>query len=328
MNTTITALENLHTAQLDAGTVFSGSPSGVTVNAFASRNPYTPAENPDYIFQDTCRDVIVWFLHNPEPLYLCGPTGAGKTSCIKQIAARLNYPVFEVTGHGRLEIADLVGHLTVRNGSMTFEYGPLALAMKYGALFLFNEIDLASPDITAGLNSILDGSPLCLAENGGELIAPHPMFRFAATGNTNGAGDESGLYSGTLRQNMAFLDRFILCEVNYPTAEAETALMTRKFPALPAELCGKMVGYANEIRRLFVEGNGTGPQIEITFSTRSLIRWAELTIRYQNLARQNISPLRYALDRAIGFRASRETRVVLHELCQRMFPVTDASNAN
>ena len=46
-----------------------------------------------------------------DPLYLYGPTGSGKTSLIKQLAARLNYPVFEVTGHGRMEFADRVsGH--------------------------------------------------------------------------------------------------------------------------------------------------------------------------------------------------------------------------
>ena len=34
--------------------------------------------------------------------------------------------------------------------------------------------------------------------------------------------------------------------------------------------------------------------IEITFSTRSLLRWAELTIRYQPLANQGIQPVAYS----------------------------------
>lgn len=59
--------------------------------------------------------------------------------------------------------------------------------------------------------------------------------------------------------------------------------------------------------------------IEITFSTRSLLRWADLTVRYQPLAGQGIQPVTYALDRALGFRACRETRAMLHELAQRMF---------
>ena len=322
----ISALESLQPVQLDAGTVFSGQPSGVPVNGYAAACLYTPTVDPDYAFQESARDIVCWFLYGSDALYLTGPTGCGKTSGIKQISARLNYPVFEVTGHGRLELADLLGHLTVRQGTMEFEYGPLSLAMRYGGLLLFNELDLASPDIAAGLNTILDGSPLCLAENGGELIAPHPMFRFAATGNTNGSGDASGLYSGTLRQNLAFLDRFTICEVGYPSEETEIALLTRKFPDLPSSLCSTMVAYAGEIRKLFIGGDGVTQQIEVTFSTRSLIRWADLTIRYQNLARQGISPVRYALDRALGFRASRETRAMMGELCQRMFPTADTTS--
>jgi ATPase len=31
--------------------------------------------------------------------------------------------------------------------------------------------------------------------------------------------------------------------------------------------------------------------------------------------------LSYALDRALGFRASRPTRAMLHELLQRLFPM-------
>ena len=193
-------LHNPQTAELDAGQVFSGRPSGKIVRGYQAPSAFTPTVDSNYIFHETSRDLVVWFVSNPEPVYVFGPSGSGKTSCIKQLAARINYPVFEVTGHSRLEFPELVGHLTVRSGNMEFEYGPLALAMKYGGLFLLNEIDLLEPSTAAGLNGILDGQPLCIPENGGELVIPHEMFRFAATANTNGASDESGLYQGTLRQ--------------------------------------------------------------------------------------------------------------------------------
>ena len=316
-------LKKLQPVDLDAGQVFSGKASGTKVRGYTTPSAYTPTIDPNYVFHESSRDVAVWFLDSQEPLYAFGPTGCGKTSCIKQLAARLNYPVFEVTGHGRLEFADLLGHLTVRDGSMSFEYGPLALAMRYGGLLLLNEIDLISPEVAAGLNSILDGSPLCIAENGGELVNPHPMFRFAATANTNGGGDETGLYQGTLRQNLAFSDRFILCEMGYPRPDVEEGLLRQCCPALPDALCKTMVRYANEVRSLFMGESSSGPMansIEVTFSTRSLLRWGALTIRYQALARQGIQPLIYALDRALAFRASRESRALLHELAQRMFP--------
>ena len=311
----INDLCKLQPTDLDAGQVFSGKPSGTTVRGYAVPSAYTPAIDHEYIFHESSRDVVVWFLNPQEPLYVFGPTGCGKTSCIKQLAARLNYPIFEVTGHGRLEFADLVGHLTVKNNNMTFEYGPLALAMRYGAIILLNEIDLTSPEIAAGLNSVLDGSPLCIAENGGELIAPHSMFRLVATANTNGGGDDTGLYQGTQRQNLAWLDRFTICEVGYPSTDVEKSLLARRFPSLPQSLCATMVDYANEVRKLFMGEASTSNltnAIEVTFSTRSLLRWGDLTVRFQPLAHQGVQPVTYALDRALGFRASRETRAMLH----------------
>ena len=315
-------LDQIKIADLDAGEVFSGQPSGRMIKGFAAPSVHTPVIDPDYLFHQAMRELVVWFMNPSDPLYVFGPTGSGKSSLVRQVAAKLNYPVMDITGHGRLEFSDLAGHLTVEKGSMRFQHGPLALAMKYGGLFLLNEIDLLDPATAAGLNGVLDGSPLVLPENGGEIIHPHSMFRFVATANTNGASDESGLYQGTLRQNLAFMDRFWLCEIGYPDPESEVKLLERLAPSLPEGLRQTMVDYANHVRRLF-QGEGDNQQpgetIEVTFSTRTLIRWANLTQRFQPLARQGVQPVIHALDRALGFRASRTTRALLHELGQRMF---------
>lgn len=312
-----------HPQTFDAGLLFSGKSSGTKIMGYDAPSEYTPSVDPYYTLHNEVRDVVVWFLMpNPDPLYLFGSVGAGKSSLIRQIAARLNYPVFEANGHDRLEFPDLIGHLAVHEGSMVFEDGPLTMAMKQGGIFLFNEIDLCSPATLAGLNTILDGSPLCIAENSGELVVPDPMFRFIATANSNGASDETGLYQGVLRQNLAFMDRFIVTEITYPSRQVECGILHRMFPVLPTEVTDKMVDLANDVRKNFMGASSAHDALEVTFSTRTLIRWAKLTVAFQPLARQGISPVLYALDRALGFRASAPSKMALREMAERIFPIT------
>ncbi|MDO6928722.1 AAA family ATPase, partial [Acinetobacter baumannii] len=87
-----------------------------------------------------------------------------------------------------------------------FMYGPLAVAMREGHLLLINEVDLADPAELAGLNDVLEGRPLVIAQNGGEIIKPHPMCRVVVTVNSTGSGDASGLYKGVMMQNLAAMD--------------------------------------------------------------------------------------------------------------------------
>lgn len=111
-----TELENINVTEFDAGQIFSGKPSGRMIKGFDAPCRYTPELNPDYLFHNTMREIIVWFMSPSDPVYVFGPCGSGKTSLVRQIAAKLNYPVFDVTGHSRLGFSDLVGHLSLENG--------------------------------------------------------------------------------------------------------------------------------------------------------------------------------------------------------------------
>lgn len=311
----------------NAGTVFKGRKSNNTVAGFATPSPYVPDEDKNYIIPNWGSDIALWFVHFKDPLFIFGPTGCGKTSCLKQFAYKLNYPVYEVTGHNRLEFPELVGHHTVDNGNMRFEYGPLAKAMRDGGIFLMNEVDLLAPDVMAGLNSVLDGSPLCIAENGGEVIKPHSMFRFVATANSNGTGDNTGLYQGVLRMNMAAADRFMAVQADYMDEKSEMNLVFGAYPNLGEETVLSMIKYATVVRNAF-RGDATAEmsitQISITMSTRTLLRWAAyVSVLFNAMpdasASQKHEFYLNALRRVLIFKATPTDQLTLTEIFQRVF---------
>ncbi len=293
-----------------------GIPDELTVQGYHEGTPFVPSLDQYYLFRkDLLSDLLAWhMLGGTEGLYLTGPTGSGKSTLVLQVAARLNIPVHRVTAHSRLETPELIGHYALVDGSMSFVDGPLTIAMREGHWLLLDEIDLLDPATAAGLNGIVEGAPLVIPEKGGEMVTSAPGFCFIATGNTAGSGDQTGLYQGTLRQNLAFLDRFWMVEVGYPEMEQELSILTRVVPALPEELRKGMIAFATEVRKLFVGG-----QVEVTLSTRTLVRWAKMAEFFRPLAAQGKNPLLHALERALSFRAEPESRSALAEIAQRIF---------
>jgi len=66
------------------------------------------------------------------------------------------------------------------------------------------------------------------------------------------------------------------------------------------------------VRRLFQSDEGG---VELTFSTRTLVRWAYLTQQFRNAPQ----PLEHALRRALTNRAEPETAAAIHGIVQRCF---------
>ncbi|WP_051785963.1 AAA family ATPase [Endozoicomonas numazuensis] len=284
-------------------------------------HPAVPAVQPYVFDRDRLRKLLA-FLDNPEGdgLFLCGSTGCGKTSLVSQAAARLHWPVQMVPVHGRLELDDLLGQKVLDKGSTPFQYGALSIAVKDGHILILDEMDVADPAELAGLYDLLDGAPLVLAQNGGEIIPVHPRFRFVATGNSAGAGDGSGLYQGVLRQSLAWLDRFRVIAVDYPDELTEMMILNQVVPDLPVVVREKMVKLSNEVRRLFTgdtdgrAGEGES-QLSVTLSTRGLVRWARLSLRFQGAPRV----FEYALEQALTARVEPAERQAIHRIGHDVF---------
>lgn len=307
------------------GKVFTGMPNR-QVMGYKDKTKYTPPLDEDYIFDESLIDILVWLSSENanDSLYVEGPTGCGKTSLLKQVFARLNIPVYEINANARMEFQDLVGMHSLRDGNTEFSHGPLSLAMRAGGVLLINEIDLLCEEAAASLNTILDGSALCIAENGGELIERSPFFKLIGTANTNGSGDHTGLYRGTARQNLAYIDRFRTIHVSYPDPKVELELLEKKYSHLSSRLRENLVTFANEIRKRFISsnsGDGSLGQLDITCSTRTVLQIAKMVDEYKiwGMDITSINPLRRALDCALINKASPQSKIKIQEIVKDVF---------
>jgi len=296
-------------------------PQEVMTSGFAdTQNPHVPLANADYVFRrETLRDILS-FLDDPDGdgLYFSGHYGAGKTTLPYQVAARLKWPVQSFSAHSRMEFDDLVGTWKIVNGTMEFLYGPLSKAMKYGHLFILNEIDRADPGQLAALHDIIEGHPLVVATNGGEVIHATESFRFIANGNSCGSGDNTGLYAGVNQLDIAFMDRFRVVNVPYPTEDVERAILQKKVPELPETIRTNMIKVANQIRTLFIGGAETATPLTITMSTRTLCRWAKLTLTFRNAP----NSIAYALNQSLLAKAEPEQKIAIEQIAKDIFGST------
>lgn len=303
-----------------------GNPNGITVPGYAERHPCVPAEKSYYFNARHLADTLAWWngygsKNFDEGLFYYGPTGSGKTSFFRQFAARLNIPVHSITGHGAMEVQDMLGDRTLLDGDIIWQDGALTQAFRDGHVFMVNEVDAIRPDVLVGLNSILEDSELVLTQNGGQVVERHPNFRAVFTANTAGDGDVSGSYQGTLRMNAAFRDRNVFDYMDYLEPEEERKVLDSVCQDIEKDvrdsLCDKMIKAANDVRTVY-KGAGTGPQLDVPFSTRALIRWMRMTWYYRALSKQKGDPVHYALDRALANSTNEVNRKALHEIVQRV----------
>jgi cobaltochelatase CobS len=259
-----------------------------------SPGPMVPAIEQAYHFQqDHVRRMLLWVGGVAgRNLLITGPTGCGKSSLIEQLCARIGRELYRVPCHGKMEFSELTGQLTVMpDGSTKFVHGPLPRAMLTGSVLLLDEMNFIHPSAIGALNTVLDGGPLLITETG-ESIVPHTDFRIVATGNALDHGDDSSLYRGTQRMNLALIQRFLTVKVDYLPAIEEAAMLHRLVPGLPGKVLGILAEVATDVRKAFKSGD-----IESTVSTRTLVKWARvLQARVPVLVAQPEEELKFALQ--------------------------------
>lgn len=295
------------------------APKTITILAGDRQGDDVPESDPDFVlFPDVLRQVLIWWNKRAPKgdfLYLTGPSSTGKSSLAREIAARLGIGLHEMNAHSRLEFPEMVSTRNVIDGDTVSTPGPLTRAYSCGELFLLNEQDLLDPATAAGLNDI--GRQLEVIETG-QVYRPEPGFGAIFTANTNGGGDDTGQFLGTMQQNLALMDRCFLVQVGYPDVDTEMGIVA-KHCGLGKDIIKGMVEFANDVRSRHTPADGSGG-IEVTFSTRALLRWAETTEQYASSPRLNATEaLKLALDNSLSLRAKAPTRNALLDLVDQKF---------
>lgn len=285
-----------------------GKPIPITCIKNSSNEDLIPDQNETYVWNaDELKDVMIALELNINP-YVWGHKGAGKSEMFEQIAARTGRPFVRIQHTSNTEESHIVGMWTVKNGETIFEPGPLALAMKYGMMYLADEYDFAQPSVLSVYQAVLEGKPLMIKEADLEnrIIKPHPNFRFCATGNTNGSGDETGLYQGTNLQNSANYDRFGSVIYKSYMKKADESKIIQKRVGLVEDDADKLVDFATLVREQYAAS-----KISDTISPRSLINAALIGLRRNDY--------KHGLKLAFSNKLSMVDKAVVEELAQRVF---------
>jgi nitric oxide reductase NorQ protein len=191
------------------------------------------------------------------PLLIKGPTGCGKTRFVEHMAARLQRPLVTVSCHDDLSAADLVGRFLIGNGSTQWSDGPLARAVRLGAICYLDEVVEARKDTTVVLHPLADDRRILPIERTGEQLQAPPEFMLVISYNPGYQNLLKGLKPST-RQ------RFVALSLGYPNPEVELAIVLAETGLAPAQ-AQQLVQLAKALRKL------ADQDLEETASTRLLV---------------------------------------------------------
>jgi len=202
---------------------------------------FIPEVDPEYVIDTDLAMSILRAWEMNEKVLCYGPTGAGKSSLVEQLCARTARPFVRINCTGDMDSSMIFGQLTAKDGSTQWVDGAVTEAVRYGAVFAWDEWDVTPPEISMGLQWLLE-------DNGKLFLKEMP-------GNTKD------------RQNSATLDRFgTAVYIGYLAPDVEEKMIQNKWSSVITKKATKeLVKLANLVRQGYITG-----QLNLTLSPRSL----------------------------------------------------------
>jgi nitric oxide reductase NorQ protein len=245
------------------------------------------------------------------PVLLKGPTGCGKTRFVEHMAWRLyrqadsprralETPLLTVACHDDLTATDLVGRYLLSNDSTVWIDGPLARAVRTGAICYLDEVVEARKDTTVVIHPLTDHRRVLPIDKTGELLDAHPDFLLVMSYNPG--------YQSVLKDlKPSTRQRFVSLEFDYPPREAEAAIVAHE-GGVDSALAMDLARIGEKVRNLREHGFDEG------LGTRLLVHAATLVAG-------GIAPRR-ACDVAIVRTLTEDTEVrrAIHDIVDVLLP--------
>jgi len=187
--------------------------------------------------------------------------------------------------------------------------------MQQPSFLILDEMDAGQADVLFTIQRALEKKGLVLTEDGGRVVQSHALFRFIATANSRGQGDEYGWYQGVRPMNVATLDRFgVFIEVDYLDKTTEQKLLTNKYPTLKKSDAEEMSQFAVEVRQAFKTG-----ELSTTISPRGMDSLVMYFLHMSDLMPDRKTALKKALEVVITDRAPADSTRTVIEMADRVF---------
>jgi cobaltochelatase CobS len=239
----------------------------------AAAQPRIPKKT-DHYFSPELLDKLLFAMKAGRTCLLHGPTGTGKTSNIRELAARLNMPFWRVSCHAQMEASEFLGSVSVvaENGVPVTKTAPsdVVLAFMHGGILTIDEA-FRAPNLMA-IQSVLESPPTLVLQDAHGIqraLEPAKDLWIFLTDNTTGTGDTTGKYIAQV-QDVSSLDRITTSIfVDYMSEVEELSVLRVTFKDKFDETTAQqMIKVAGLIRPAFMQN-----KVLQTISIRGLVNW-------------------------------------------------------